>query len=67
MNARTAIEENTRLIKELFNSAKEFSERKGISIKEAIDFKVSVMINHAKNDTAKCAIELRASAAHKMA
>lgn len=67
MNARTAIEENARLVKELFNSAKEFSERKGISIEEAIDFKASVMIKYAKSENAKCAIELRAKEAKKMA
>jgi len=59
MNARQAAQENERLVNELLNSSKEFAERKCITIEEAIDFKVLVMIKYAKNDNEKAAIEIR--------
>jgi len=66
MNARTAVQENARLANEIFNSAKEFSERKNITVEEAIDFKVSLMIKHAENDNNRAAIEIMGRNAKKL-
>ena len=66
MNARIAIQESKRLINELFNSSKEFAERKGVTIEEAIDFKTSVSVKYAKTATQAHAFEIRAEEAKKL-
>lgn len=66
MNARLAITENENMTNILFESSKKLSQLKGISIEEAIDYKVSIYEKYAKNDNEAYAWYLRGENAKKM-
>lgn len=66
MNARIADEVNSQIVKELFESAKKMAESKGISIAEAIDYKISVSEKYAKTHNESIAWYLRGVEAKKM-
>lgn len=66
MNARQAAEESHKMTSELLDSAKRLAEEKGISIEDAIDYKVYVYEKYAKNATEATAWYLRGESAKKM-
>lgn len=66
MNARLAVEENKTTERNLLNDSKELAERKGWTIEEAIDFKVSVYQKYAKSSTEAAAWEIRGKNAKKL-
>ena len=66
MNARQAIEVDQEMILDLFVSAKKLAEHKGISINEAIDYKVSVYEKYARNANEATAWYLRGIKAKEM-
>lgn len=66
MNARQAVEANKEAIAALFGGAKKMAESKGISISEAIDYKVAVYEKYAKNANEAVAWYLRGEEAKKM-
>lgn len=59
MNARLAIEENERIIKLLFTDVNEFSERKSITLAEALNFIIDLKIKYCKSDAERVAWHLR--------
>lgn len=66
MNARQSIEVNQRMVKDLLDGAKKLAESKGISIAEAIDYKVSVYEKYANTANEATAWYLRGEEAKKM-
>tara|TARA_B110000091_G_scaffold165968_1_gene177381 strand:+ start:1354 stop:1605 length:252 start_codon:yes stop_codon:yes gene_type:complete len=66
MNARLAIEENERFIKNLFTDVKEFSESKCKTLTASLNFIVDLKIKWAKNDDQKAAWHLRGKRVEKM-
>ena len=66
MNARVAVDVNREMVVELFESAKELSILKGISINDAIDYKVSLYEKHSKSNNEAVAWYLRGEDAKKM-
>ena len=67
MDARLAIKENERQVKELLSSSKELAETKNITVCEAIDLKVNAYMKLCKTENQKAALELRAKQAKKQA
>lgn len=65
MNARVAVDVNREMVVELFESAKELSILKGISISDAIDYKVSLYEKHSKSNNEAVAWYLRGEDAKK--
>lgn len=53
MNARLAAQESEVMINELIETSKRASKRKGISLKEAINFGVDIRIKHASTESRK--------------
>lgn len=66
MNARVAVDVNREMVVELFESAKELSILKGISISDAIDYKVSFHEKYSKSKNEAVAWYLRGEDAKKM-
>lgn len=66
MNARQAVEVSQKMTSDLFESAKKLAELKGISISDAIDYKVSVYEKYANNANEATAWYLRGEEAKKM-
>lgn len=66
MNARQAVEVNQKMVSDLLESARKLAQLKGISISEAIDYKVSVYEKYAKNNSEAVAWNLRGEEAKKM-
>lgn len=66
MNARQAVEVNQQMVKDLFDSSSKLAESKGISIAEAIDYKVSVYEKYANTANEATAWYLRGEEAKKM-
>lgn len=66
MNARQAVEVNQQMVQDLLDSAKKLAESNGISIAEAIDYKVSVYEKYAKTTNEATAWYLRGEEAKKM-
>jgi hypothetical protein len=66
MNARLAIEENDRFIKNLFTDVKEFSESKCKTLTESLNFIIALRIKWCKNDDQKAAWHLRGKRVEKM-
>jgi hypothetical protein len=65
MNARLAVEENERLIKELISQAIKIHQRLGISVIDAIDYLTGVAIKNAPTESSKAAWEIRGQEARK--
>lgn len=66
MNARQSIEVNQQMVKDLLDGAKKLAESKGISIAEAIDYKVSIYEKYANTANEATAWYLRGEEAKKM-
>lgn len=66
MNARQSIEVNQQMVQDLLDGAKKLAESKGISIAEAIDYKVSIYEKYANTANEATAWYLRGEEAKKM-
>jgi hypothetical protein len=66
MNARQTVEVNQQMVQDLLDSAKKMAESKGISIADAIDYKVSIYEKYAKTSNEAVAWHLRGEEAKKM-
>jgi len=66
MNARIAVLENEALVRELVDSVINFSQKKGVSIEDALKYQLKVRIKFAKREGEKSAWEQRRDVALKI-
>lgn len=65
MNARQAVNENELMINQLIEGSERVAKLRGISLSEAIDYRIGVCIEYATAESAKAAWELRGEEAKK--
>ena len=63
INARTAVNRNNLLIKDLVQSTENFAKNWNKTLAESLDYQVQLRIKHSTNNNAKCAWEIRAEKA----